>query len=266
MLKITSIEVTNICNLRCSHCPVGTQPFHQNTLPLLTDGVDYPKGYMSIETFRQALQYARNIVSLNLHGESLLHPQICDFVAMAKESGRQPTISTNGILLTEAMSQGLIISGITSVEVSIHTQKSLQGFRNIFDANEKAGNPSDILGHVVSCNLPKLREWVNKSKIEEKYLEKIFLFDTHNWLRNSPGKDMSPNCVYLKDGLCEVKWDGRIVACCFDFEGKNYLGELDNFPNLQHKKYELCKCCSPTWVQGNTFNMAPVLWNQHLWP
>lgn len=266
MLTICAIEVTNVCNLRCSHCPVGTQPFHPNTLPLWTDGVNYPKGYISVEIFQQALQYAKQTVGLNLHGEPLLHPQICDLIDIAKKSGKTPVISTNGLLLTEVMSQKLIESGITSVEVSIHTPKSLNGFKNIFDANETAGNPISVIGHVVSCNLPKLREWVNNTKIEKKYLEKTFLFDTHNWLRNSPGEDMSPNCVYLNNELCDVKWDGRVIACCFDFEGRNDLGHLDDFPNLQHKRYELCKCCSPTWVQGHTFNMAPVLWNEYLWP
>jgi organic radical activating enzyme len=267
MLKISSIEVTNICNLRCPHCPVGVKPFRQNILPILTDGVDYPKGYMSMARFKQALQYTGSTVKLHLHGEPLLHPQICDFVCLVRQQNKRVVVSTNGILLTEAMSQKLIESGTSQIEVSIHTQKSLQGFKNLFDANEKAGRHSNIFGHLVDCNILKLRKWVNRTKIERKYLHRVFLFATHNWALNAPTLDLYERCSYVNNGLCDVKWDGRIVACCFDFEGKNYLGELDDFSNLQHKKYELCKCCSPTWVQGyDNFYFAPVLDNEHLWP
>lgn len=266
MLKISSIEITNICNLRCPHCPVGVKPFHKNISPVLTDGVDYPKGHISMSCFQQALQYTGNTVKLHLHGEPLLHPQICDFVRLVRQQNKKAIVSTNGILLTEAMSHKLIENDTNQIEVSIHTQKSLQGFKNLFDANEKAGFPSNVSGHLLDCNISKLRNWVNRTKIERKYLHRLFLFSTHNWTLNAPALDLYKRCSYINGGLCDVKWDGRVVACCFDFEGKNSLGHLDDFTNLQHKRYELCKCCSPTWVQGYDFYFAPVLDNEHLWP
>lgn len=58
-------------------------------------------------------------------------------------------------------------------------------------------------------------------------------------------------CSFKTSDFCSMKWDGTIVACCFDFDGDAIIGHIDNFKELKHKNvYKLCSTCSPSWVIG----------------
>ena len=64
--EISSIELTNNCNLQCPNCPNATLRFH--------------KGYMSDEVFEQAIKflppYKNDTISVHCMGEPLLHPKV----------------------------------------------------------------------------------------------------------------------------------------------------------------------------------------------
>lgn len=64
MLTINSIELTNVCNLHCGHCPSSNSK--------------YPRGFMSLETFAKALKYVESGAAFNLQmfGEGLLHGEL----------------------------------------------------------------------------------------------------------------------------------------------------------------------------------------------
>jgi MoaA/NifB/PqqE/SkfB family radical SAM enzyme len=69
------IDPTNICQLRCPLCPTGSRQSQT------------PRGRMDLTTFSRAIDilapYALHVY-LHNWGESLLHPDILDFILYAK--------------------------------------------------------------------------------------------------------------------------------------------------------------------------------------
>ena len=102
-----NIEITTRCNLRCTYCA--------RTVSGIT-GAD-----MSRETFVRLLgllPHACRITLVGL-GETLLHPQVAEFVALASAEGRRTALVTNGMLLDRALSRELLNAGLDSITFSI---------------------------------------------------------------------------------------------------------------------------------------------------
>lgn len=80
------IEISNICNVQCSFCPI----------------VDRPKEIMELskiaELFKKVAPLAKD-VCLHLMGEPLAHPEIVAIIKVAEESNLQLQITTNGLLI-----------------------------------------------------------------------------------------------------------------------------------------------------------------------
>lgn len=231
---ISSIELTSFCNLKCFHC--------------LNANSSYPKGYVTLDNFAKAIQYSTPNVGLSLHGEPLLHPEVCEFIKIAKDAGRKPQLSTNGLLLKDDMCESLVKTKIDTIEIGIYSEKALFNYKRLFEINESLGKEVNIIGDIYLCYLHDLKEWAKHVGLEEKHRKKIRISPMHNWA-NEPVKYSWEECIYTTHNRCVMKWDGKIVSCCFDFDGVNYIGEIDDFAKLKHRKdYRLCDYCSPSWV------------------
>ena len=85
-LKKAYLEITNVCNLRCSFCP----------------GSRRPQGFLTPEQFRVLAGRLRphtEYLYLHLMGEPLLHPQLEQLLETGEELGFRIMITTNGTLL-----------------------------------------------------------------------------------------------------------------------------------------------------------------------
>lgn len=108
------------CNFKCRYCLYGSNPSALEQ----TYGQDR---VMNMDTYHKAIdqmvQFPQKIKSLILCGigEPLLHPQIADMVAYAKDAGvaHKTEIISNGSLLTHDMSDQLIAAGLDSLRISI---------------------------------------------------------------------------------------------------------------------------------------------------
>ena len=110
LLNRVDIEVTNTCNLACSIC--------------IRRYWNAPMGHMAISTYEKImadLQYInpRPTVFLGGYGEPLCHPEIVEFVSMAKAIGARVEMITNGTLLTKELSADLIDAGLDLLWVSL---------------------------------------------------------------------------------------------------------------------------------------------------
>ncbi|AFV01156.1 MULTISPECIES: radical SAM protein [unclassified Dehalobacter] len=104
------IEPTNTCNLSCRTCIRHTWKDSE--------------GFMSREVYLKLLAEASEFKSLRKisfwgFGEPLLHPDIVEMVAQAKQLGVETQIITNGLLLDKKMAEGLMQAGLDSIVVSI---------------------------------------------------------------------------------------------------------------------------------------------------
>ena len=80
------VEISNICNLKCSFCPGTTRQ---------------PKR-MSVDEFKTVLEKIRDYtdyIYFHLLGEPLCHPDLEAFLSLAEEMNFKVIITSNGILI-----------------------------------------------------------------------------------------------------------------------------------------------------------------------
>ncbi|MBU0600226.1 radical SAM protein [bacterium] len=90
------IEVTNDCNLKCIMCP-------------RTSKMSREIGYMDFELFKKIIDETEaSSIHFSGLGEPLLHPQIREMFAYAKEKELEVGLRTNGLGLDEGFSKQII--------------------------------------------------------------------------------------------------------------------------------------------------------------
>ena len=104
------IEPTNRCNLECLTC--------------IRNVWDEPLGMMEWETFERILDGIQAFIPiptmfLGGFGEPFVHPKIIAMIQRAKDLGGSVELITNGILLTEDISEQLIETGLDVLWISI---------------------------------------------------------------------------------------------------------------------------------------------------
>ncbi len=229
------LEISNICNLKCSFCPgtkrkpkVMTEEAFASLLPKLRPWSDY--------------------LYFHLMGEPLCHPELERFLALAGEHGFKVILTTNGTLLRKQQDVLLKAPALYKINISLHA----------FEANDLAVPFEEYLrqcfGFGQAAQGKKLvvyRLW-NQGGADEKNAEilnameavfpkpwvsqrkgiqigqRIFLEygDKFDWpdLGASDGGDQV-FCYGLRDQI-GVLCDGTVVPCCLDHEGDVALGNL----------------------------------------
>ena len=106
------VEPTNACNLDCTTC--------------VRHSWDEPEGFMEAVTFEtvvdglvQSSSSEPGTIAFMGLGEPLLHPSFLDMVRAAKARDLRTEVTTNALLLDEAMAAGLLDAGLDQLVVSI---------------------------------------------------------------------------------------------------------------------------------------------------
>lgn len=104
------IEPTNLCNLECVTC--------------MRNVWDEAPGRMSLDVFQRIIEGIHTFhpipsVFFGGFGEPLTHPQICEMVEQAHQTGAVVELITNGILLDEQTARQLIAAGLDRLWVSL---------------------------------------------------------------------------------------------------------------------------------------------------
>jgi radical SAM protein with 4Fe4S-binding SPASM domain len=105
-----SVEPTDLCNLRCPHCPAGRTELTR------------PKGMMTIDTFRMVLaQAAPGAAWLTLYfqGEPYLNPAFFSMVREARSRRMFCVTSTNGQFLDTENARNTVGSGLNRIIISL---------------------------------------------------------------------------------------------------------------------------------------------------
>ncbi len=254
-------ELTNLCNLACPECPSGAGLLSR------------PKGFMDISLFSKLITELKPfLLNLNLYfqGEPMLHPEFLRFISLAR--GIRTTVSTNGHFLTEENIQGIISSGISKLIVSLDGADRLTylvyrrggDFNIVFDGlkrlaearNEYREGPEIVIQFLVHAGnehqIPEIKIFAKENgfKLRLKSMQVIDgSFD--RWLpaaerfrryrRSGNGYTlkgrMKNRCLRLWMNPV-VTWDGNVLPCCFDKDGKYVLGNLGNssFSEIWHSE------------------------------
>ena len=283
--KVLSVEVTSRCNLNCPFCLVGLQ----NALPS-TEHDLLPRGLGDIELslyekiVGDAVEFGIETMQLHFQGESLLHKQFPDMVRIAKERGLMTQAFTNGLPLTEKMAEAILNAGLDMLRFSVDGvseevyQKNRVGgqfarvFRNMKMLKEKVrerNSPIRLEWQIIAMrnNEHELdRARIMAREIGYNFFVKTFAVTDP---ASTPLNSAYQRKLHIK--LCAdiyraifVYYNGDVVPCCYDLEGKAIVGNLsrqtlleiwkspkytelrrriDNAYRKPEEEPELCKSC-----------------------
>lgn len=213
MKFIYTLEVSGICNSKCSYCPYPTSK--------------RKKGLMSISTFKKSLELVKklnqNWICLHNFGEPLVHPKIVEFVKLTKKYVDNVVFSTNGVLLTRKLAIKLKNAGLTELYLSTHNLRvALSAMYNCRG-----------LGILKQVRFLFFHDWAETAK-NKTILSYLFRLT----LKNN-------ECCFIKKDWIVILWDGRINSCCIDIEGAGIIGSVfDKCPlKLRSKHSSICKNC-----------------------
>lgn len=228
------LEITNLCNLRCSFCP----------------GTKRPGRSMTEAEFAQLLPKLRpytDYLYFHLMGEPLCHPDLERFLFLAGAEGFRVILTTNGVLLPQRQSMLLQAQALNKIHISLHAFESNQLSMPFADylagcfafgqaaretivvyrlwnqggADQKNG---EILGALEKAFPKPWQEGPRGTRLAERvYLQYGEKFDWPDLA--APAGDGRVFCYGLRDQL-GVLCDGTVVPCCLDHEGDIPLGNL----------------------------------------
>ena len=262
------VEITNICNMNCSFC----------------HGHGRPAQRLSRQAFLQILQQLTGkteYLYFHLMGEPLTHPELPEFLRLAKAQGFRTMVTTNGTLLSKR-GEELIEAGVHKVSVSVHSfegddaQKQEAYVASVADFAREAAAAGVIVclrlwnkGFDEGRNdrtVDVLRQCFPESWTENtrgyRIRDRLFLEwgDRFDWPDlAAPDLGASVTCHGLRDQF-GILCDGTVVPCCLDSEGAIPLGnifrqpleEILNCPRAKAMVYgfscrkateELCRRC-----------------------
>lgn len=238
MFKRVYVEITNVCNLSCDFCP----------------GTHRAAGFMSPEQFSLAAERLRpytDYLYFHVMGEPLLHPALDVLLGVAAAHGFRVCLTTNGTLLAQKESILSSAAALHKLSISLHS----------FEGNG-GGEVSAYLDRVVPVAerlsrqgvLCALRLWneggSNRRNGEiEAYLARRLGREISSFPADKLGNRKLAQGMFLEPGVrfnwpapdapeqevqfCHaltsqlaVLWDGTVVPCCLDGEGRMALGNL----------------------------------------
>ncbi len=243
------IEITNICNLKCSFCPSTKRK---------------PE-FMSIETFNKILDQIKTYteyIYMHVKGEPLLHPEIDKFLDLSYKKGFKVNITTNGTLISRVKDKIMLKPALRQINFSLHSFYGNEGYdkeeymKQILSFVREARDRSDVIISLRLWNLEHENAIDSEQKRNHELLELIekeFSLDCQLEIADISARGMRiADKVYLNQdyafkwpdldekeddgaGFClglrdqvAILVDGTVVPCCLDGEGIINLGNVNN--------------------------------------
>lgn len=231
-------ETTTKCNYNCIICA--------------RDKFSRVKETMSFSNFKKLVDKIRsetnqyNTITFSGFGEPLLDPTLDDKIEYVKKLGFDVLLLTNGSLLTVPRFQELERLGVKSVRISLYgmsqeTYSRVHGLinldqfakikQNITKITEIKKTTQIILTYniIEGINSDETEPWIAYWKDRADLIE---VWTPHNWvdgrLYREIQKEKLNSCGRPLTTPLQVQVDGTVNMCCFDFNGKLLLGNLNN--------------------------------------
>lgn len=234
MITRCYLEITNVCNLDCVFCPKTERAKHTLTLE-------------EFDVLTSRLKGEVRFLYFHLMGEPFLHPQLPQFVRMAREKGFTPVLTTNGTLLSRRTD--LLEELPHKVQISLHSHEG----NGKSDIKEYVGEVMTFAMEAArrGCIIV-LRLWNEggHNSMNQTILNLIAEHQPHPWTERHDGWKLADNLFLENDNMFEwpdlqhemydeeevfcyalrnqigVLVDGTVVPCCLDHNGDMPLGNL----------------------------------------
>jgi radical SAM protein with 4Fe4S-binding SPASM domain len=243
MFKRVYLEISNICNVQCSFCPV----------------VDKDKKLMDVAEFESALKEVAplaEIVCLHLLGEPLAHPKFSEILDVCERYNTQIDLTTNGILIKRHGERIINSRCIRQVNFSLQAfkdnfpdrdidpflqpifefTKSAHALRpelyinyRLWNQQSNDSDNEDVFLKIESCFNVTVNRNVETGAIKSKNIwNRLYLhFDSRfEWPSFSLPHQGTRGRCYGTVNHIGIHADGTVVPCCLDKSGVINLGNV----------------------------------------
>jgi radical SAM protein with 4Fe4S-binding SPASM domain len=261
---ILYIEPSSICNFKCVQCPQSLQDHEKLSGRMQNMTVEcFHKIINDVAKWRESLSIHNEpffrVVKTYLFGEPLVSPDYCEMVRLLKEQGisQRIELTTNGSLLTEKISEKLVMNKLDYLRVSVYS---------VEETKNKLITQSSFTPDQIKLNILRLKDIKNQSfsstpyilaQMIDTYSEENNLFRDFyqdvvdeiafetpmNWTgeadfigRMFEGKSQDAIEVlnsHKNRRVCHspfhslaVRSNGDVISCCRDWQGKTKIGNI----------------------------------------
>jgi len=240
-----AVEVTNVCNLRCTHCN------YRYGLPHYSRS----RGFMEFDLLRkvagEAAEHGASLL-MNYDGEPLMHPKFMSFLRHVSDLGLKTYFNTNGTLFTEEFAEELVGFYKGSVFFSVDGSKEwmekirlgadydlvTKNLGRFLELNARAGWP--IAVGVSLCNLGQSAG--ERAEFLETWLPRVN-YVSMGEVNDKFGAMISEPMTVMelaRRPVCGVPWstlgvchDGSVIPCSIHVTRANETGKIFGNVNEQ---------------------------------
>lgn len=260
MITRCYLEITNVCNLNCVFCPKTTREKHTLTLE-------------EFDTLTNRLKGEVKFLYFHLMGEPFLHPQLPQFVLMARQKGFVPVLTTNGTLLNKRTD--MLDALPHKLQISLHSHEG-NGKANLQEYIDEVMTFAKEAAHRGCVIVLRLWNEGGHNSMNDNILELIANHVPQPWVKRYDGWKLADYLYIENDNMFEwpdlqhdtyneeemfchalrnqigVLVDGTVVPCCLDHNGDISLGNLFE----QSLKHILASTRATTLYNGFTNHTA----------
>lgn len=240
---VLNLEPTNSCPMKCVMCP---RQYMKRKV-----------GFMDFELFKKIMDQVRvyhKYIELLHFGDPLMHPRIFDFVDYCHSRGIKVYFSVNPTLLTPKVAEKMVSSGVDHLYIALDSFDDAS-YKKVRGSNADYAKAVANIKYLAGL---KVRKNAKKPVLELGLIYMELTKDRVDEFRKTwdiPGVDgvvIKQFCAFGIDplqGLADestlkmikgrhnypcfipwhyltILWDGRVVPCCYDYDGKHVLGDL----------------------------------------
>lgn len=250
-----SLEPTTSCNLMCRECITGQRKLSRE------------KGNMQIDLFKKVIDETYKYLShcfLYFQGEPFLNKEIIAFIKYASSKNIFTATSSNGHFFDNKTSEAIVRSGLDKLIISLDGtnqevyekyrvggdfQKVVEGIENLNFYKKKyhSKKPFLVIQFLVlgtnEHQLGEIKKLSKKLKVDKLELKSVQIsdFKKNNILLPKTKKfqryrivenelkfksKLKNRCWRLWNSIV-ITWNGDILPCCFDKDGKYKFGNIN---------------------------------------
>lgn len=228
-------EVTNRCNALCIMCP--------------REKMKRPQGVLDMELYKRVLKEAKDggatQVSLENYGEPFMDPFMVERIKYAKKMGFWVFTITNGSFLTKDTAKEIILAGLDKLRISVYGitkevyeaihkglkfEQVLENVNNLFRTRKALGRKNPRIEMYFLLLDENKHQMDAFRKKWESLADDISIWKPHNWSDGRDYRKRMPSkktCGRPFTGPVQVQWDGFVVPCCYDYDSRIILGDLN---------------------------------------
>jgi hypothetical protein len=201
------------------------------------------KGFMSIDTLAHIERtYLREAVpeyvTLNHFGEYFIHPSFDILTRFLSSRGYCTGVCSNGVAINVENIKRAANSGLNALWLQWNTFRSID---KLAVAAESSIDSIVVRFLFNEENEEELKGFIkDEYVISERFGDRVGIEYTrrHNFSTENRGFKFHGICDVYRSNLACVLWDGRMVNCCFDYDG------VDIIQDDGSTTWNLCKGCS----------------------